>query len=84
MASAAGVAGVRATLDLGSKSFKCVQCGEPDSARIARDSELIHLDEKRPTLSCNLRRVVCSQSAVCRLLVQMNGTRAREASHLDA
>src|SRR6266536_799679 len=34
MASAAGVAGVRATLDLGSKSSKCVQCGEPDSARI--------------------------------------------------
>jgi len=28
MASAAGVAGVRATLDLGSKSSKCVQCGE--------------------------------------------------------
>ena len=32
MASAAGVAGVRATLDLSSKTFKCVQCGEPDSA----------------------------------------------------
>ena len=29
MASAAGVAGVRATLDLGSKRSKCVQCGEP-------------------------------------------------------
>ena len=40
MASAAGVAGVRATLDLGSKSFKCVQCGEPDSARITRHSEV--------------------------------------------
>jgi len=39
MASAAGVAGVRATLDLGSKSSKCVQCGEPDSARITRYSE---------------------------------------------
>src|ERR1039457_6158063 len=49
MASAAGVAGVRATLDLGSKNFKCVQCREPDSARITRDSEVIHLDEKRPT-----------------------------------
>ena len=40
MASAAGVAGVRSTLDLGSKNFKCVQCGEPDSARITRDSEV--------------------------------------------
>jgi hypothetical protein len=40
MASAAGVAGVRATLDLGSKSFKCVQCGEPDSARITRYPEV--------------------------------------------
>ena len=36
MASAAEVAGVRATLDLGSKSSKCVQCGEPDSARMTR------------------------------------------------
>src|SRR5271169_1004880 len=40
MASAAGIAGVRATLDLGSKSFKCVQCGEPDSARITRHSKV--------------------------------------------
>src|ERR1039458_9584865 len=40
MASAAGVAGVRATLDLGSKSSKCVQCGEPDSARITHQQEL--------------------------------------------
>src|SRR5271166_2028694 len=71
MASAAGVAGVRATLDLGSKSFKSVQCREPDSARIARDSEVIHLDEKRPTLSCDLRRVVSSQSAVCRQPVKL-------------
>jgi hypothetical protein len=39
MASAAGVAGVRATLDLGSKSSKCVQCGEPDSARITGNPE---------------------------------------------
>src|ERR1035438_5959194 len=38
MASAVGVAGVRATLDLGSKSSKCVQCGEPDSARITGQS----------------------------------------------
>ena len=67
MASAAGMAGVRATLDLGSKSFECVQCREPDAARIARDSEVIYLDENRPTLSCDLRRVVRSQSAVCRL-----------------
>ena len=41
MASAAGVAGVRATLDLGSKSSKCVQCGEPDSARITGKQEVI-------------------------------------------
>jgi hypothetical protein len=34
MASAAGVAGVRATLDSGSKSSQCVHCGELDSARI--------------------------------------------------
>src|ERR1035441_1454451 len=42
MASAAGVAGVRATLDLGSKSSKCVQCGEPDSARITHQPEVGH------------------------------------------
>src|SRR5450432_1639587 len=40
MASAAGVAGVRATLDLGSKSSKCVQCGEPESARITLKREV--------------------------------------------
>jgi hypothetical protein len=40
MAAAAGVAGVRATLDLGSKSSKCVQCGEPDFARITHYSEV--------------------------------------------
>jgi len=33
MASAAGVAGVCAALDSGTKSSKCVQRGEPDSAR---------------------------------------------------
>ena len=31
MASAVGVARVRAPLDLGTKSSKCFQCGEPDS-----------------------------------------------------
>ena len=71
MASAAGVAGVRATLDLGSKSSKCVQCGEPDSARITRDSEVVYLDENRPTFSCDLRRVVRSQSVVCRETVKV-------------
>ena len=35
------------------------------------NSEVIHLDEKRPPLSCDLRRVVCSQSAVCRLFVHL-------------
>jgi hypothetical protein len=57
MASAAGVAGVRATLDLGSKSSKCVQCGEPDSARITRHLEVEqggHVDGKRPLLTCGL------------------------------
>src|ERR1035441_401992 len=39
MASAAGVAGVRATLDLGRKSSKCVQCGEPDSGSRATGRE---------------------------------------------
>src|ERR1035437_9745621 len=42
MASAVGVAGGRATLDLGSKSSKCVQCGEPDSARITHQPEVGH------------------------------------------
>ena len=81
MASEAGVDGVRATLDLGSKNFKCVQCREPDSARITRDSEVIHLDEKRPTLSCDLRRVVCSQSAVCRQPVKLDYVQV--ADHSD-
>src|ERR1039457_597702 len=45
MASAAGVAGVRATLDLGSKSSKCVQCGEPDSARITGKPEIGRIRE---------------------------------------
>jgi len=57
MASAAGVAGVRATLDLGSKSSKCVQCGEPDSARITHKREVEqggHVDGKRPLLTCGL------------------------------
>jgi hypothetical protein len=40
MASAAGVAGVRARLDLGSKSSKFVQCGESDSARITHKREV--------------------------------------------
>ena len=38
---------------------------------VTDNSEVIHLDEKRPTLPCDLRRVVCSQSAVWRLLVQV-------------
>ena len=50
MASAAGVAGVRATLDLGSKSSQCVQCGEPDSARITGNPEVMPLDQYRETL----------------------------------
>jgi DNA-binding response OmpR family regulator len=33
-----------------------------------------HLDVKRPTLSCDLRRVVRPQSAVCRLLAQVSLT----------
>jgi len=49
MASAAGVAGVRATLELGSKSSKCVQCGEPDSARITGNPEAMPLDQYRET-----------------------------------
>src|ERR1019366_5531742 len=37
-----------------------------------------HLDVKRPTLSCDLRRVVCSQSAVCRLYDRVDsGTHGR-------
>jgi len=47
MASAAGVAGVRATLDLGSKSSKCVHCGEQDSARITGNPEVMLLDQYR-------------------------------------
>jgi hypothetical protein len=50
MASAPGVAGVRATLDLGSKSSKCVQCGEPDSARITGHPSTIPEKERLPTI----------------------------------
>jgi hypothetical protein len=50
MASAPGVAGVRATLDLGSKSSKCVQCGEPDSARITGRPSTIPVKERLPTI----------------------------------
>jgi len=50
MASAEGVAGVRATLDLGSKSSKCVQCGEPDSARITGHPSTIPAKERLPTI----------------------------------
>src|ERR1017187_351150 len=61
MASAVGVAGVRATLDLGSKSSKCVQCGEPDSARITHYPDTIpHSALRRP-------RATHSQSR-CRLI----------------
>jgi hypothetical protein len=75
MASAAGVAGVRATLDLGSKSFKCVQCG---GARFRADHTLSgswparsQLDVKRPNLSCDLRYIVRSQSVERRLTGQL-------------
>jgi hypothetical protein len=47
MALAAGVAGVRATLDLGSKSTQCIQCWEPDSARITGNPEVMPLDQYR-------------------------------------
>jgi hypothetical protein len=50
MASAAGVAGVRATLDLGSQSSKCVQCGEPDSARITLHPEGDGFARNSPTV----------------------------------
>jgi hypothetical protein len=49
MASAAGVAGVRATLDLGNKSSQCVHCGEPYSARITGNPEVMSLDQYRET-----------------------------------
>lgn len=42
MASAIRVAGVRATLDLGSKISKRVQRGEPESARITHQPEVGH------------------------------------------
>jgi len=41
------------------------------SGRMTGNSE-VHLDEKRPTLTCDLRRVVRSQSAVCRLFAQVD------------
>jgi len=65
--SAVGISGVRATLDFGSKTIECIRYREPHSARIARDSEVIYLDENRLTPSCDLRRVVLSQLSVCRL-----------------
>src|ERR1700693_3013411 len=40
--------------------------------------EVIHLDVKRPTLSCDLRRVVRSQSAVCRQPVKLDYFRVGE------
>jgi hypothetical protein len=49
MASAAGVAGVRATQDLGSKSSQCVHSGEPDSARITGYLEVMPLGQYRET-----------------------------------
>jgi hypothetical protein len=49
MASAAGVAGFRASLDLGSKSSKRVQCGESDSARTTGNPEVMPLDQYRET-----------------------------------
>jgi len=53
MASAAGVAGVPATLEFGGKSSKCVQCGEPDSARITGNPEAMPLDQYREQRFCN-------------------------------
>src|ERR1019366_1495246 len=41
------------------------------SASIRQPDWHRHLDVKRPTLSCDLRRVVRSQSAVCRQYVQV-------------
>ena len=38
---------------------------------------LLEMDVKRPTLSCDLRRVVRSQSAVCRLTVQVDSRTLR-------
>jgi hypothetical protein len=35
---------------------------------------VLEMDVKRPTLFCDLRRVVCSQSAVWRLLAQVSLT----------
>jgi hypothetical protein len=50
MASAAGISGVRATLDLGSKSSKCVQCGVPDSARTTGHPSTIPVKERLLTI----------------------------------
>src|ERR1700690_808827 len=55
MASAAGVAGFRESLDLGSESSKCVQCGEPDSARITGKPEIGRIREGLPTIRLERR-----------------------------
>src|SRR5271169_549641 len=74
MTSAAGVAGVRVTLDLGSKSFKCVQCGEPDSARITRHSKVgrraVKLTRNALIGKVDRGEGICPET---RLLVQVTG-----------
>ena len=42
-----------------------------DCWRTTGKSEVIHSDEKRLMLSCDVRRAVRSWSAVCRLIVKM-------------
>src|ERR1039457_2280690 len=43
-----------------------------ESASIRQPHWHRHLDGKRPTLSRDLRRVVCSESAVCRLFAEVD------------
>jgi hypothetical protein len=66
MASAAGVAGVRATLDLGSKSSKRVQCGSqiPRGSRTIRKLPAVFEIRTAKRRSVIYRRVVQSVGPV--------------------
>src|SRR5664280_1479905 len=59
--------GCRAAIQVGN-----MRIGTEKLASIRQPHWHRHLDVKRPTLSCDLRRVVRSQSAVCRLFAQVD------------
>jgi hypothetical protein len=58
MASAAGVAAFRASPDLGGRRSECVQCGQPDSARITGNPKVMPLDRYRETRLPSVETVI--------------------------